>query len=129
VNIPHLGKFKYIIERVGTKAEVSKEPVFVWQDYFLEQADLSARSVPKGKLSSEEREVNYTTVAVLASLTKDQVVATLKALFAELKQRCADTKSQAVKVRFELPDVGRFCCDRGAVKFSFNTSVRCDAMR
>lgn len=119
VNIPHLGKFKYLMGSKSTKRKALKEPIFLWQDYFLEEYGVKARSVPRGKITPEEREVNYASVAVLASLTKDTVVTTAKVLFEELGRRCRETKGQATKVRVELPGVGRFCCDRGMVKFSF----------
>jgi hypothetical protein len=35
VNIPHLGKFKYLMGSKSTKRKALKEPIFLWQDYFL----------------------------------------------------------------------------------------------
>jgi hypothetical protein len=54
----------------GASRKSLKEPIFIWHDYFLQEYKLTARSVPPGKITPEEREVNYATVAVLASLTK-----------------------------------------------------------
>jgi hypothetical protein len=122
VKIPHIGKFKYILDSSATKGETMKEPVFIWDEHVLKAHGVTARSVPKGKLCSEEREINYTTVALLASLSKDQVVDTMRLLFEELGRKCGESKGQAVKVRVLLKDVGRFCCDRGMAKFSFQES-------
>ena len=119
VNVPHLGKFKYLLSSSGSKRKSLKEPIFIWQDWFLEEYNVSARSVPPGKITPEERDVNYATVGVLASLNKDTVVTTIKLLFQELGRQCKETKGKAVKVRVELHGVGRFCCDRGLAKFSF----------
>ena len=74
VNIPHLGKFKYLMGSKSTKRKALKEPIFLWQDYFLEEYGVKARSVPRGKITPEEREVNYASVAVLASLTRGRAV-------------------------------------------------------
>lgn len=106
VAIPNFGKFKHVTVKKGSKKQ-RKEPVFIWHDYFLEEHGIRARSVPKGLLDPEERELNYAQVGIFASVPKDTVVGFLRAAFKEIGQLCARSKAQAVKVRIPLYDVGR----------------------
>jgi nucleoid DNA-binding protein len=119
VNIPNFGKFKHVTRNRAAQKSPKKEPVFVFNEQFLKDHGISARSIPRGALDPEEREINYAEVGVFASLPKDTIVSVLRSMFEEIGKLSADTKKQAIKVRIQLYEVGRICCDKGLAKFSF----------
>ena len=46
VNVPNFGKFTFLIEKGGPQGTKFKEPVFIFNDAFLKQHGLRARSIP-----------------------------------------------------------------------------------
>eukprot|EP01050_Picozoa_sp_SAG11_P003391 SAG11_NODE_190_length_12980_cov_11.633802_16_plen_320_part_00 len=108
VNIPNFGRFTFLV-----KSAKKKEPVFIWNPNFLSQYGVKARSVPRGAIDPAKTDVNYSMVAMLASISKDDATIVLKELLRLASQKMGlSAEDPAVRLRLKLFNVGRFCCDR-----------------
>ena len=111
VNIPNFGKFTFLVEKGGPNGTKFKEPVFVWNDAFLKQNGLKARSIPRGTLLPTATDLNLSMVAMLASESKDVVSNVIKQFTASMARILRESTSNAkLRIRIRVMNVGRICC-------------------
>lgn len=126
VNIPNFGKFTFLVEKGGPNGTKFKEPVFVWNDAFLKQNGLKARSIPRGTLLPTATDLNLSMVAMLASESKDVVSNVIKQFTASMARILRESTSNAkLRIRIRVMNVGRICCQQGMCKFAYDAKYGC----
>ena len=126
VNVPNFGKFTFLIEKGGPQGTKFKEPVFIFNDAFLKQHGLRARSIPRGAILPSSTELNLAMVAMLANQTKDVVANVMQQFIRSISKAMEESASNAkIRLRINVQNVGKICCQQGMCKFGYDASYGC----
>ena len=126
VNVPNFGKFTFLIEKGGPQGTKFKEPVFIFNDAFLKQGGLRARSVPRGTVMPSSTDLNLSMVAMLASQSKDIVSSVMQQFFRSISKAMEESGSNGkIRMRIKVANVGKICCQQGMAKFAYDASYGC----
>ncbi len=126
INVPNFGKFTFLIEKGGPQGTKFKEPVFIFNDAFLKQHGLRARSVPRGTILPSSTELNLSMVAMLASQSKDVVSNVMQQFFRSIAKAMEESTSNGkIRMRIKVQNVGKICCQQGMCKFAYDPSYGC----
>jgi nucleoid DNA-binding protein len=126
VNIPNFGKFTFLVEKGGPQGTKFKEPVFIFNDAFLKQNGLRARSIPRGSIMPSSTELNLSMVAMLASQSKDVVSSVMQQFIRSIAKAMEESASNGkIRMRIKVQNVGKICCQQGMCKFAYDASYGC----
>ena len=126
VTIPQFGKFTFLIDQGGSSGTKVLEPVFVFNEAFLRTHAARARSIPRGTLMPQSTDLNYAVMSSTAGHPKHVVVDAMKQLMRDLGQVVSDSVSNGkLRLRANVYNVGKICCNNGMVKFAFSPKWGC----